>query len=128
MTTTWKSKEMNQETLEELTEAQEDDFVNLFGDEYDIEVVVADEDIVDATAEPELDSLQVVEVCTLWKFQSEQTQLLTEDFIRKELARLVPASDKMESTIDAFNRLTSDHSWIPFRMPDSSIPACECWI
>jgi hypothetical protein len=42
--------------------------------------------------------------------------------IEKELRRLLPTANGRESTIEAFQRLTNQNAWIPFRDPNSATP------
>ena len=107
-----------------LTEAQKDDFMHILGDEMDVEIIADDgeyEELPDPYAEIELRRLEVAEEGRL-----ADSLPINRDFIQRELARLVPNEDGgRESTLDAFKRLTSDNAWIPFRMPDSSMPETE---
>ena len=111
------------EEPEQLTEAQVDDFVHILGDEYDVEIVVGPEEeeaIVDATAELRQEQLQSEED------SNKADTVVNKEFIQRELARLVPVGEGRETTLESFHRLTSDHSWIPFRMSSakrtSSVP------
>ena len=116
------SDEEDVELEPELTEAQADDFVAILGDEFDIEVVVGDEEVpvADPNVKCELQALQVQDETVM------ADKGVNKDFIEQELARLIPVNaDKRKSTLDTFNRLTSDHCWIPFRMPDSPLPATD---
>jgi hypothetical protein len=111
-----------EETLNDyLTEAQIDDLVNLVGDELDVEVVVDDNSFgeTDSFVAQELQQLQIAE-------EAHVVDTVNKEFIQKELLRLIPNSDGgRESTLQAFNRLTNDYAWIPFRMPDSATPATD---
>lgn len=107
---------------EDLTEAQMDDLVNLVGEELDVEVIVDDDAFgqADSIVERELRQLQIAEEGHL------ADVVVNKEYIQKELSRLVPNGDGgRETTLQAFNRLTSDHAWIPFRMPDSTVPATD---
>jgi Transposase len=111
------TEEEEEDREQELTEAQMDDMIGLLGEEFDVEIVVdeVEELVADALTEMELRQLQLAEEAR------RADAVVNKDFIQKELSRLVPNGDGRETTLKAFNRLTSDHSWIPFRMPDSSI-------
>jgi hypothetical protein len=94
--------------------------MEILGDECDVEIIVDDGDYevgTDAIAEDEMRQSQVAE-------EARVSDTANYEFIQRELARLVP-DDKHESTLDAFSQLTSEHAWIPFRMPDSEVPATE---
>jgi hypothetical protein len=109
---------------EVLTEAQVEDFVGLLGEELDVEVVVDEEDELfeeaNAIVDEELRSLQIAEEG--WHADT----VVNKEFIQNELRRLIPNADgAKETTLQSFHRLTSDHAWIPFRMPDSPVPATD---
>jgi hypothetical protein len=117
-----KNDDESEEDIEiELTEAQKDDLVGLLGEEYDVKITTEDEyvETADSIVENELQQLKIAE-----EGHTADT-VVNKDFIQRELARLVPNDDGRETTLQAFNRLTSDQSWIPFRMPDSTCPCTD---
>jgi hypothetical protein len=89
----------------------------LFGDESDVDIAVDDsfiEDQVDTSIQDrELELLSEHEV--VQRRDRENRQL-----IQSELAKLMPYHNGIETTLQAFRRLTDNAPWIPFRMPNSS--------
>jgi hypothetical protein len=113
----------DRERLEELTEAQQNDFMDILADELDVEVVFDKEESfneADAIVERELEQLRVAE-----EVNRADNNLVNKQYIQKELSRLIPNSDGRETTLQAFSRLAGDQAWIPFRMPDCASPANE---
>jgi hypothetical protein len=107
----------------ELTEAQQEDFMNLLADELDVEVVLENEDSfteADAIVERELEQLRIAEEVAI-----ADRNIVNKEYIQNELSRLLPNTDGRETTLQAFSRLAGDQAWIPFRSPDSAAAATE---
>lgn len=106
-------------------DAERDSYLReIFGDDYDIEVVVNADLEVDPTQQQEqqlelhlheLDAEEAVQA-----FDNNNKEL-----IQSELAKLVPHDGSRETTLQAFKRLTNNTAWFPFRKPNSSTPATD---
>lgn len=100
----------------------DDELMEIFGDDFDIEILL-DEDEVE---EPSSDIDDI-----LWDINNtEQINQIDRRKYRKvierEIQRLLPDNNNgRETTLQAFNRLNNQQSWIPFRMPDSQCPPTD---
>jgi hypothetical protein len=97
----------------------------IMGEELDIKEFGTTEQFVEATRDAmngavtnrlEMDAMEEV---------AEAHDAINRAAIDRELRILLPSGNGRKSTMEAFQRLTSNCEWIPFRFPDSSAPASE---
>lgn len=93
--------------------------------EFDIEVLFSEEEYVTAIAAQRRTAND--ETANLLELSEEAAQhdAANATAIEEALARLLPGDTGMESSMDAFKRLTNERPWIPFRLPDSSSPPTD---
>ena len=91
--------------------------------DFDIEVIFPDEEYVAATnaAEQSTEMVQLMDAADV----AEEHDMRNAAAIEKALSRLLPENTKLESSMNAFKRLTEERPWIPFRMPDSTCPPTD---